>query len=191
MHSPSHAMRNDYDNSVPSHRRCSRRRSRANRQRSDGCRRPRKNLDRGDRRHAGCLHGRAQHPDRQRFAGRHSRRDRRWHRRRRLDLDRLSNRRDCRDPAERLACPGVLDPYLPPDQRLPLHGVPGGVLIPMAFTLIITLLPKAKQPIGLAMFAISATFAPAIGPTIGGYLTENWGWEYIFYVNLVPGLLMI
>jgi DHA2 family multidrug resistance protein len=72
-----------------------------------------------------------------------------------------------------------------------VQGFSGGVLIPMAFTLIITLLPKAKQPIGLAMFAISATFAPAIGPTIGGYLTENWGWEYIFYVNLVPGTLMI
>jgi DHA2 family multidrug resistance protein len=72
-----------------------------------------------------------------------------------------------------------------------LQGFSGGVLIPMAFTLIITLLPKTKQPIGLAMFALSATFAPAIGPTIGGYLTENWGWQYIFYVNLVPGALMI
>jgi DHA2 family multidrug resistance protein len=72
-----------------------------------------------------------------------------------------------------------------------VQGFTGGVLIPMAFTLIITLLPKAKQPIGLAMFAISATFAPAIGPTIGGYLTENWGWQYIFYVNVVPGAIMI
>jgi MFS transporter, DHA2 family, multidrug resistance protein len=72
-----------------------------------------------------------------------------------------------------------------------LQGFSGGVLIPMAFTLIITLLPKAKQPAGLALFALSATFAPAIGPTIGGYLTENWGWQYIFYVNLVPGVLMI
>src|ERR1700742_2889684 len=72
-----------------------------------------------------------------------------------------------------------------------LQGFAGGVLIPMAFTLIITLLPKAKQPIGLAAFAISATFAPAIGPTIGGYLTENWGWQYIFYVNVVPGAIMI
>ena len=72
-----------------------------------------------------------------------------------------------------------------------MQGFTGGVLIPMAFTLIITLLPKAKQPVGLALFAISATFAPAIGPTIGGYLTENWGWQYIFYVNLVPGALMI
>jgi len=72
-----------------------------------------------------------------------------------------------------------------------IQGFTGGVLIPMAFTLIITLLPKSKQPIGLALFALSATFAPAIGPTIGGYLTENWGWQYIFYVNLVPGALMI
>jgi DHA2 family multidrug resistance protein len=72
-----------------------------------------------------------------------------------------------------------------------IQGFTGGVLIPMAFMLIITLLPKSKQPIGLALFALSATFAPAIGPTIGGYLTENWGWQYIFYVNLVPGALMI
>jgi DHA2 family multidrug resistance protein len=72
-----------------------------------------------------------------------------------------------------------------------IQGFTGGVLIPMAFTLIITLLPKAKQSIGLAMFAVSATFAPAIGPTIGGYLTENWGWQYIFYVNLAPGALMV
>ena len=72
-----------------------------------------------------------------------------------------------------------------------IQGFTGGVLIPMAFTLIITLLPKAKQPVGMALFAVSATFAPAIGPTIGGYLTENWGWQYIFYVNLVPGTLMV
>ena len=72
-----------------------------------------------------------------------------------------------------------------------VQGFSGGVLIPLAFTLIITLLPKGKQPIGLALFALSATFAPAIGPTIGGYLTENFGWQYIFYVNLVPGALMI
>src|SRR4051794_24624533 len=72
-----------------------------------------------------------------------------------------------------------------------IQGFAGGVLIPMSFTIIITLLPKAKQPVGLALFALSATFAPAIGPTIGGYLTENWGWEYIFYVNLLPGALMV
>src|SRR6516164_727942 len=72
-----------------------------------------------------------------------------------------------------------------------LQGFTGGVLIPMSFTLIITLVPKARQPVALALFALSATFAPAIGPTIGGYLTENWGWQYVFYVNLAPGLVML
>src|SRR6185437_3165471 len=71
------------------------------------------------------------------------------------------------------------------------QGFVGGALIPLAFTIIITLLPKPKQPIGLALFALSATFAPAIWPTIGGYLTENLGWQYIFYVNLVPGIPMV
>jgi DHA2 family multidrug resistance protein len=72
-----------------------------------------------------------------------------------------------------------------------IQGFTGGVLIPMAFTIIITFLPKPKLPIGLAMFALSATFAPAIGPTIGGYLTENFGWQYVFYVNVIPGALMV
>lgn len=67
-----------------------------------------------------------------------------------------------------------------------LQGLAGGVLIPMAFTLVLTKLPKAQQPAGLALFALSATVAPAIGPTIGGYLTENYGWQSIFFVNVIP-----
>jgi DHA2 family multidrug resistance protein len=72
-----------------------------------------------------------------------------------------------------------------------LQGFFGGVLIPMAFTLVFTKLPKAQQPIGLAMFSLAVTFAPAIGPTIGGYLTENYGWQTIFYVNVVPTAVMV
>ena len=71
-----------------------------------------------------------------------------------------------------------------------LQGFAGGVLIPMAFTMVLTRLPKSQQPIGLAMFALSVTFAPAIGPTIGGYLTENYGWQTIFFVNAPPSLAM-
>jgi len=71
------------------------------------------------------------------------------------------------------------------------QGFNGGVLIPLAFTIIVTMLPRSKQPVGLALFALSATFAPAIGPTIGGYLNENYGWQFIFYVNLVPGIIMM
>ena len=72
-----------------------------------------------------------------------------------------------------------------------LQGFFGGVLIPMAFTLVFTKLPKVQQPIGLAMFSIAVTFAPAIGPTIGGYLTENYGWQTIFFVNVVPTAVMV
>jgi MFS transporter, DHA2 family, multidrug resistance protein len=72
-----------------------------------------------------------------------------------------------------------------------LQGFAGGVLIPMAFTLVLTKLPKAQQPVGLAIFALSVTFAPAIGPTIGGYLTENYGWQTIFFVNVLPTIVMV
>ena len=72
-----------------------------------------------------------------------------------------------------------------------LQGFFGGVLIPMAFTLVFTKLPKPQQPIGLAMFSLAVTFAPAIGPTIGGYLTENYGWQTIFFVNVLPTAVMV
>jgi DHA2 family multidrug resistance protein len=71
------------------------------------------------------------------------------------------------------------------------QGFFGGVLIPMAFTLVFTKLPKQQQPIGLAMFSLAVTFAPAIGPTIGGYLTENYGWQTIFFVNVIPTIVMV
>jgi DHA2 family multidrug resistance protein len=72
-----------------------------------------------------------------------------------------------------------------------LQGFAGGILIPMAFTMVLTKLPKPQQPIGLALFALSVTFAPAIGPTIGGYLTENYGWQTIFFVNTPPSIIMV
>src|ERR1700684_183946 len=72
-----------------------------------------------------------------------------------------------------------------------LQGFTGGVMIPLAFTIVMTLLPRSKHPIGLAGFSVTATFAPAIGATIGGYFTDNYGWPYIFYINLVPGAVML
>src|SRR5580692_11314239 len=72
-----------------------------------------------------------------------------------------------------------------------LQGFTGGILIPVAFTMVLTKLPKHQQPIGLAIFALAVTFAPAIGPTIGGFMTENYGWQTIFYINALPSLLMV
>jgi MFS transporter, DHA2 family, multidrug resistance protein len=71
------------------------------------------------------------------------------------------------------------------------QGFAGGILIPMAFTMVLTKLPRVQQPIGLALFALSVTFAPAIGPTIGGFLTENYGWQTIFFVNTPPSIAMV
>ncbi len=71
-----------------------------------------------------------------------------------------------------------------------LQGFAGGILIPMAFTMVLTKLPKPQQPVGLALFALSVTFAPAIGPTIGGFLTENYGWQTIFFINTIPSAVM-
>ncbi|MGE8177070.1 MDR family MFS transporter [Pseudomonas fluorescens] len=71
------------------------------------------------------------------------------------------------------------------------QGFTGGALIPLAFTLTLIKLPEHHRAKGMAMFAMTATFAPSIGPTLGGWLTENWGWKYIFYINIPPGLIMI
>ena len=71
------------------------------------------------------------------------------------------------------------------------QGFTGGVLIPLSFVAILTYLPPSKQPIGMALFTVTATFAPAIGPLVGGWLTDNYGWPFIFYMNAIPGALMI
>jgi MFS transporter, DHA2 family, multidrug resistance protein len=63
--------------------------------------------------------------------------------------------------------------------------------LPTAMTIIMTYLPKNQQPVGLALFGLATTFAPAIGPTVGGWLTITFSWPLIFYVNLVPGIALI
>jgi MFS transporter, DHA2 family, multidrug resistance protein len=71
-----------------------------------------------------------------------------------------------------------------------LQGFAGGVLIPLAFSIIMTKLPPSKHAIGLSIYAISAIFAPSIGPVIGGWCNETFGWQAIFFVNLLPGAIM-
>lgn len=72
-----------------------------------------------------------------------------------------------------------------------LQGLTGGALIPLAFQIILTKLPGPKRPMGFALFGVTATFAPSIGPTVGGWLTETYGWPLIFFINLVPGFLLL
>ena len=72
-----------------------------------------------------------------------------------------------------------------------LQGFTGGVLIPLSFTVILTHLPPSKHAVGMAMFSVTAVFAPAVGPLIGGWLTDSYGWPYIFYLNIIPGILLV
>lgn len=72
-----------------------------------------------------------------------------------------------------------------------LQGFSGGVLIPLAFSVILGYLPRSKHPVGMALFSITATFAPSVGPLIGGWLTDNYGWPFIFYLNIVPCTILI
>jgi DHA2 family multidrug resistance protein len=72
-----------------------------------------------------------------------------------------------------------------------MQGFTGGALIPMAMNLVMTRLPPNKRAAGMAMFGLTATLAPAMGPTLGGYLSELYGWPSIFYINWVPGVLLV
>jgi DHA2 family multidrug resistance protein len=71
-----------------------------------------------------------------------------------------------------------------------MQGFAGGVLIPLAFSIIMTRLPPSRHAVGLSIYSVSAIFAPAIGPVIGGYCNENFGWQSIFFLNLLPGAVM-
>ncbi|MRV71295.1 DHA2 family efflux MFS transporter permease subunit [Duganella sp. FT92W] len=71
------------------------------------------------------------------------------------------------------------------------QGFTGGALIPMAMTLVMAKLPPSKRAVGMAVFGLTATLAPSMGPTLGGYLSELYGWPSIFYINWVPGILLI
>ena len=71
------------------------------------------------------------------------------------------------------------------------QGFAGGVLIPLAFTIIMTKLPRSQRPVGLAVYAVAVIFAPSIGPVLGGYFSDAFGWQSVFFLSLPAGLLMI
>ncbi|NRD75605.1 DHA2 family efflux MFS transporter permease subunit [Shewanella sp. VB17] len=72
-----------------------------------------------------------------------------------------------------------------------MQGFFGGALIPLSFRLILELLPENKRTLGMTLFGVTATFAPSIGPALGGWLTEQFSWHYLFYINVPPGLLVM
>lgn len=71
------------------------------------------------------------------------------------------------------------------------QGFTGGALVPTAMTIIATRLPRSQQPIGNALFGVTAILGPVMGPLIGGWLTENISWHYAFFLNLPVGIVLV
>lgn len=72
-----------------------------------------------------------------------------------------------------------------------LQGVGEGIAVPMTMTLLFELYPPERRGLAMGMFALGATFGPSLGPTLGGYLSEHLNWRWVFYVNLLPGVLVV
>jgi DHA2 family multidrug resistance protein len=70
-----------------------------------------------------------------------------------------------------------------------IQGMAGGALLPTSQTLIQESFPREKAGMAMAIFGLSVMVGPALGPTLGGYLTDNFGWRSIFNVNVPIGLL--
>jgi MFS transporter, DHA2 family, multidrug resistance protein len=73
-----------------------------------------------------------------------------------------------------------------------LQGFAGGVLIPLVFSAIFLLFGKGfNQTIATTVGGLLAVLAPTLGPLIGGWITENYTWHWLFLINVVPGLLTL
>jgi DHA2 family multidrug resistance protein len=72
-----------------------------------------------------------------------------------------------------------------------LQGLAGGALLPTSQTLIYEQFPKEKAGVAGAVFGMSVMVGPALGPVMGGYLTDNFGWRMIFNINLPLGILAL
>src|ERR1700756_1349052 len=69
-----------------------------------------------------------------------------------------------------------------------LQGVVAGPLIPLSQSVLLSSYPKAKAGLALALWAMTATVGPIAGPILGGWITDNYSWSWIFYVNIPVGL---
>ncbi len=72
-----------------------------------------------------------------------------------------------------------------------LQGLAGGGLQPCSQGILLDAFPPQKQGAAMTLFGIAALLAPVIGPTLGGYITDNYGWPWIFYLNVPVGLAAI
>ncbi len=69
------------------------------------------------------------------------------------------------------------------------QGMSGGILVPIAQAIMLESFPPEKRGRAMAAFAIVVIFAPIIGPILGGWITDNYSWRWVFYINVPVGSL--
>jgi DHA2 family multidrug resistance protein len=72
-----------------------------------------------------------------------------------------------------------------------IQGLAGGGLQPSSQGVLLDAFPREKQGTAMTAFGVAALLAPVVGPTLGGYITDNYGWRWIFYLNVPVGLLAL
>jgi DHA2 family multidrug resistance protein len=72
-----------------------------------------------------------------------------------------------------------------------LQGIGGGGLQPMAQAILADTFPPEKRGLAFALYGVTAIIAPTIGPTLGGWITDNYTWRWIFFINLPVGILAL
>jgi DHA2 family multidrug resistance protein len=69
------------------------------------------------------------------------------------------------------------------------QGAAGGALQPISQAVLLESFPPARRGAAMAVFAMGVVVAPILGPTLGGWITDNYSWRWVFYINLPIGLL--
>ena len=72
-----------------------------------------------------------------------------------------------------------------------LQGAGGGGLAPSEQAILADTFPPSQQGMGFAMYGMAVVLAPVIGPTLGGYITDNYSWHWIFFINVPVGILSL
>jgi MFS transporter, DHA2 family, multidrug resistance protein len=72
-----------------------------------------------------------------------------------------------------------------------LQGIGGGALQPMSQAILVENFPQEKRGMAMAVYGMGVVAAPVIGPTLGGWITDNYSWRWIFFINLPVGILSL
>jgi DHA2 family multidrug resistance protein len=70
-----------------------------------------------------------------------------------------------------------------------IQGIGGGAMLPIAQAIMMESFPKEERGVAMSIFALGVVTAPVIGPLLGGWITDNYSWNWIFFINLPFGLL--